>query len=183
MLNPLGPRVLVEVLPMPEVSEGGLLLPGAADQRPRRGRVLALGDVDRVEERAGRTISEGDVVVFGRYAGVEAGAFDGVEQLLLSAEELLAIEVSSETLVMEFADLDGSDWLHACQVTDLDVSDGVVRGHVASEVHVASEIAEAGYVQLRWLDGQGAVVAFRGKVDAVRLFSGPGDRFAAFSVD
>lgn len=92
-LRPLGDGVLVRVSRAGEVSKGGTVIPEAAQKRPRRGEVLAVGP--GVWERDGamsyRRESDarvGQVVLFGDFAGVEVG--DGL--LLLRESDLLAVE-------------------------------------------------------------------------------------------
>ena len=69
---PLGDRVLVKRTDEEETSEGGIVLPGSAAEKPSQGEVLAVGPgktLDNGEVQA-VAVKAGDVVVFGQYAGL-----------------------------------------------------------------------------------------------------------------
>jgi chaperonin GroES len=80
--QPLGNRVLVE---RDKVEEkiGDLYLPENSQAAATSGKVVSTGwDV--------QTLSDGDRVLFGKYAGTEIKV-NGVEQLILKEEEVLGI--------------------------------------------------------------------------------------------
>ena len=89
---PLGDKVVVKRLKAEEKTAGGIVLPDSARQRPAEGRVLSVGDGRLLPSgrHAPHQVSEGDRVLFGRYAGVEI-KFDGAELLIMSEDEILAI--------------------------------------------------------------------------------------------
>jgi chaperonin GroES len=91
-LVPLGDKVVVKRLEAEERTAGGILLPDAAKEKPRQGRVLSVGDGRLLPDgsRAGHQVSEGDRVVFDRYAGSEI-VINGEEVLVLSEAEILAV--------------------------------------------------------------------------------------------
>ena|SRR5947209_20313281 len=77
-VRPLDDRVVVEPLEAEEKTPGGILLPDTAKQKPQRGRVLAVGP-GKMSEKGDRTpvsVSKGDEVLYGRYAGndIEVGS-------------------------------------------------------------------------------------------------------------
>ena len=77
-LRPLDDRLVVEPLEAEERTSGGILLPDTAKQKPQRGRVLAVGP-GKMSEKGDRTpvsVSKGDEVLYGRYAGndIEVGS-------------------------------------------------------------------------------------------------------------
>ena len=76
--KPLGERVLVERVEEETTTATGIIIPDNAKEKPSRGKVLAIGP--EVEE-----IREGDIVVFGKYAGTD---------LVLNDNEYLVLEVS-----------------------------------------------------------------------------------------
>jgi chaperonin GroES len=89
---PLGANVVVKRLPADEVTAGGIVLPDAAQEKPRQGRVLSIGD-GRMLPNGARTkhqVSEGDRVLFGSYAGAEVEV-NGEEFLIMDENEILAI--------------------------------------------------------------------------------------------
>jgi len=89
---PLGEKVVVKRLEAEEVTAGGILLPDAAKEKPKQGRVLSVGDGQLLPNgtRAKHSVSEGDRVLFSSYAGTEVEV-DGEELLIMSGDEILAI--------------------------------------------------------------------------------------------
>ncbi len=89
--QPSGDRVLVRVDERQEKSNGGIILPDVAKQKPQRGEVLAVGPGRYSEEGhlLPMSVNIGDVVLFGRYAGDTIQELD--EDLLFVREsEILA---------------------------------------------------------------------------------------------
>src|SRR2546428_13822340 len=72
-LQPLGDRLIVEVLDEEELTVSGIVLPDTAREKPQRGRVLAVGPGGRDED--GKYIeidvAEGDEIVFSKYGGAQ----------------------------------------------------------------------------------------------------------------
>lgn len=101
-IEPLGDRVLVEVLPLAEFSAGGVALPESSRERSQRGLVLGVGP-GRFTEQGARIpvgIEQGDVVVFSKYGGTELpdAGVQSVEQkqlLILRESDVLGIERDS----------------------------------------------------------------------------------------
>ena len=89
---PLGANVVIKRLPADEQTAGGIVLPEGAQEKPRQGRVLSVGDGQLLPDgsRAPHQVSEGDRVLFGSYAGAEV-VVDNDELLILSENEILAI--------------------------------------------------------------------------------------------
>lgn len=89
---PLGDNVVVKRLPADEVTAGGIVLPDAAQEKPRQGRVLSIGDGRMLADgsRARHQVREGDRVLFGSYAGAEVEV-NGEAFLIMSEEQILAI--------------------------------------------------------------------------------------------
>lgn len=92
MLQPLGARVLVKRLEAEEKSSGGIILPEAAQEKPREGKVVAVGpgELDDSGEPMGMSVKEGDVVIYASYGGTEI-KIDGEEYLLINEDDLLAV--------------------------------------------------------------------------------------------
>jgi chaperonin GroES len=90
-LQPLGDRLIVEVLEEEEITVGGIVLPDTAREKPQRGRVLAVGPGARDEDgkRIEMEVLEGDEVIFSKYGGTEIklGADD---VLILREPDVLA---------------------------------------------------------------------------------------------
>jgi chaperonin GroES len=96
-LQPLGDRLIVEVLEGEEQTVSGIVLPDTAQEKPQRGRVLAIGPGNR-SEQSGELIpldvAEGDEVIFSKYGGTEVKV--GADELLILREsDVLAKVVST----------------------------------------------------------------------------------------
>ena len=91
-LKPLGNRVVVEPIEQEEITAGGIVLPETAKEKPQKGTVLSVGPGDRNEkgDRIPLDVSEGDTVLFAKYAGTEI-KLDGKKLLILRESDLLAI--------------------------------------------------------------------------------------------
>ena len=91
-VRPLGDRVLIKRLEAEEKTAGGIVLPDAAKEKPKQGRVIAVGDVKQLDsgEKVACQVKKGDVVLFGSFAGTEV-TVEGEEYLLMSEDEILAI--------------------------------------------------------------------------------------------
>jgi chaperonin GroES len=91
-LVPLGSNVIVKRLPAEQKTAGGIVLPDSAQEKLGEGRVLSVGDgrmsADGV--RVPHQVSEGDRVLFDRYAGTEV-AIDNGKLLIMNEDEILAI--------------------------------------------------------------------------------------------
>jgi chaperonin GroES len=94
-LQPLGDRLIVEVLDEEETTISGIVLPDTAKEKPQRGRVLAVGPGPRDEdgEYIKMDVEEGDEIIFSKYGGTEIKI--GVDEVLILREtDVLAKVVS-----------------------------------------------------------------------------------------
>jgi chaperonin GroES len=92
-LRPLGDRVVVKAEEdLEQRTPSGLVIPDTAKEKPQIGEVLAVGPgaLDDDGDRMPMDVSVGDKVLYSKYAGTEV-KLDGVEYLVLSARDLLAI--------------------------------------------------------------------------------------------
>jgi chaperonin GroES len=90
---PLNDQIVIRPLEAEERTAGGIVLPDSAREKPQQGRVLAVGDGRRVEgstERAHPQVTEGDRILFARYAGSTVEV-NGEELLILSERDILAV--------------------------------------------------------------------------------------------
>jgi chaperonin GroES len=85
-LQPLGDRLIVEVLEEEETTTSGIVLPDTAKEKPQRGRVLAVGPGGRDEdgEYIKMDVAEGDEVIFSKYGGTEIRV--GTDDVLILRE-------------------------------------------------------------------------------------------------
>ena len=91
--RPLGDRVLVKRTDEEQTSEGGIVLPGSAAEKPSQGKVLAVGPGKSLEngETQAVAVKEGDLVVFGQYAGSNTVKVDGDELVVLNEQDILGV--------------------------------------------------------------------------------------------
>jgi chaperonin GroES len=96
-LQPLGDRLIVEVLEEEEITVGGIVLPDTAREKPQRGRVLAVGPGARDEDgkRIEMEVVEGDEVIFSKYGGTEIKL--GVDDVLILREPDVLAKVTPRT--------------------------------------------------------------------------------------
>ena len=91
--RPLADRVLVRRTDEEQTTEGGIVLPGSAAEKPSQGEVVAVGagkPLDNGEVQA-VSVSEGDLVVFGQYAGSNTVKIDGDELVILNEQDILGV--------------------------------------------------------------------------------------------
>jgi chaperonin GroES len=73
-IKPLEDRVVVKPGEAEERTASGLVIPDTAKEKPQQGEVVAVGDT----------------VVYSKYGGTEV-TYEGVDYLILSARDLLAV--------------------------------------------------------------------------------------------
>src|SRR5438552_5243567 len=95
-LQPLGDRLIVEVLDEEELTVSGIVLPDTAREKPQRGRVLAVGPGARDEDGKyiEMDVAEGDEIVFSKYGGTEI-KLGTDEVLILRESDVLAKVVNT----------------------------------------------------------------------------------------
>jgi chaperonin GroES len=99
-LQPLGDRVIVEVLDEEDVTASGIVLPDTAKEKPQRGKVLSVGPGPRDEdgEYIKMDVDEGDEVIFSKYGGTEIKI--GIDEVLILREsDILAKVVGDRAAV------------------------------------------------------------------------------------
>ena len=95
-LQPLGDRLIVEVLEEEETTASGIVLPDTAKEKPQRGRVLAVGPGPRDEDGnyIKMELSDGDEIIFSKYGGTEV-KLGSDEILILRESDVLAKVVTT----------------------------------------------------------------------------------------
>lgn len=86
-IKPLADRVLIEPTAAEEVTLGGIIIPDSAKEKPLKGKVLATGTGTKDEEMV---LKEGDVVLYGKYAGTEIEV-EGKKYLMMRQSDVLAV--------------------------------------------------------------------------------------------
>ena len=91
-LKPLGDKIIVKRLEAKEKTKGGIVLPDSAKEKPKRGKVIAVGEGKTLEsgEKKKPDVKKGDEVLFTSYGGTEI-TVDGKELLIMSQDDILAI--------------------------------------------------------------------------------------------
>src|SRR5438094_10360795 len=95
-LQPLGDRLIVEVLEEEETTTSGIVLPDTAKEKPQRGKVLAVGPGSRNDsgELVPMEVAEGDEIIFSKYGGTEV-KLGSDDVLILRESDVLAKVTSS----------------------------------------------------------------------------------------
>ena len=85
-LQPLGDRLIVEVLEEEEQTISGIVLPDTAKEKPQRGRVLAVGPGARDEDgkHIPMDVAEDDEIIVSKYGGTEIKV--GTDEVLILRE-------------------------------------------------------------------------------------------------
>ena len=91
MIRPLEDRVVIEPMEAEEKTQGGIVLPDTAKEKPMKGKIIAVGDGKMLEsgKRAELLVKKGDKVLYGKYAGTEI-TIDGKEYLVMRESDILA---------------------------------------------------------------------------------------------
>ena len=94
-LQPLGDRLIVEVLEEEETTISGIVLPDTAKEKPQRGKVLAVGPGSRNDkgELIPIEVAPGDEIVFSKYGGTEIKV--GADDLLILRESDVSAKVTT----------------------------------------------------------------------------------------
>lgn len=90
-INPLSDRVIIEAAETAEVSVGGIILPDTAQEKPQRGKVVAVGP-GRITDSGTLvepSVNVGDEVLYGKYSGTEIN-IDGSNLLIVHENDIMA---------------------------------------------------------------------------------------------
>ena len=86
-IKPLADRVLIEPAAAETKTSSGLYIPDTAKEKPQKGLVVAVGPGTKENPV---TLSVGDTVLYGKYAGTEL-QHDGKDFLIMKENDILAI--------------------------------------------------------------------------------------------
>jgi chaperonin GroES len=86
-MRPINDRVLVKPAEAEELTEGGIIIPDTAKEKPQRGTVVAVGPG---KDDNSMTVKIDDVVLYGKYAGQEV-SHKGEDFLIMKEEDILLI--------------------------------------------------------------------------------------------
>ncbi|MCK6481232.1 MAG: co-chaperone GroES [Planctomycetaceae bacterium] len=91
-VRPLGDKVLIRRLEAQERTKGGIVIPDTAKEKPKEGRVVALGTGRVLDD--GTTVpfqvKTGDRVLFSSYSGTDV-KLEGEDFIIMGEDDVLAI--------------------------------------------------------------------------------------------
>ena len=90
-IEPLGDRVVVVPLEAADKTPGGIILPDNAKEKPRQGRVIAVGsgEVNDAGVLVPPALTPGDEVMYPTHSGSDV-EFDGTEYRIMREADVLA---------------------------------------------------------------------------------------------
>ncbi|PSO57540.1 MAG: co-chaperone GroES [Cyanobacteria bacterium SW_6_48_11] len=90
-VKPLADRVFVKISPSEEKTQGGIVLPDTAQEKPQVGEVVAVGSGKRNDDgsKSEMEVKVGDQVLYSKYAGTDI-KLGGDDYVLLSEKDILA---------------------------------------------------------------------------------------------
>lgn len=90
-IRPLADRVVIKNVEAEETTKSGIILTGAAKEKPQVCEVVAVGPGGLVEgKQVDMTIKVGDKVLISKYAGTEVKV-DGEECVIVRQSDILAV--------------------------------------------------------------------------------------------
>ncbi len=91
-IKPLNDKIIVKRMEADEMTAGGIYLPDTAKEKPKRGKVQAVGNGRLLDsgERGAMQLRENDEVLFTSYAGTEIKV-SGEEYMIMDESDVLAV--------------------------------------------------------------------------------------------
>ena len=90
-LRPLSDRVIIKMVEAEETTKSGIILAGAAKEKPEVAEVLAVGPGGMVDgKEITMTVQVGDKVITSKYSGTQV-KIDGEELTIVRQNDILAI--------------------------------------------------------------------------------------------
>ena len=91
MIKPLMDRVVLKMIEAEETTKSGIVLAGAAKEKPQVAEVVAVGPGGKIDgKEVEMFVKVGEKVVFTKYAGTEV-KFEGENYIIVSEDDILAI--------------------------------------------------------------------------------------------
>ena len=91
MIKPLGNRVLIKMKEGEETTKSGIILTGAAQEKPQIAEVIEVGPGRQIEgELEKMEVKKGDNVIISEYAGTKV-KHEGEEYIIVKQDDILAI--------------------------------------------------------------------------------------------
>ena len=90
-LKPLADRVIIKMVEAEETTKSGIILTGAAKEKPEMAEVVEVGPGGMVDgKEVVMTVKKGDKVITSKYAGTEV-KLDGEEYTIVRQGDILAV--------------------------------------------------------------------------------------------
>ena len=91
-IRPLHDRVIIKRLEEERTTQGGIIIPDTATEKPIKGKVIAVGKGKILENGEVRPldVQVGDNILFGKYSGTEVKV-DGEDLLVMREEDVMAV--------------------------------------------------------------------------------------------
>ena len=90
-IKPLFDKVVIKAIESQETTASGIVLPGAAKEKPQLATVIAVGPGGTVDGKETQMqVKVGDKVLYSKYAGSEF-KIDGEEVVIVRQSDILAI--------------------------------------------------------------------------------------------
>jgi len=91
-IRPLSDRVLVQRTAAEEKTAGGILLPESAKEKPKEGKIVALGTGKLLDDgtRSEFAVKVGDRVLFTAYGGTDV-KFNDTDYLIMHESDILGV--------------------------------------------------------------------------------------------
>lgn len=84
-IKPCGDRLLIEPTELQKKTEGGILIPDTAKEKPIIGKVIEVGTSDEVKQN----FAVGDTVIFAKYGGEDI-SLNNKDYKLIQMSDILA---------------------------------------------------------------------------------------------
>ena len=90
-LKPLADRVILKMVEAEETTKGGIILTGAAKEKPEVAEVLAVGPGGMVDgKEVVMTVKAGDKVIYSKYSGTEVEV-EEEKYVIVKQSDILAV--------------------------------------------------------------------------------------------
>ena len=92
-VRPLGDKIIVKRQEAESQTDSGIYLPESAKDKPKQGKIIALGDGNLNKDTGERmpfTVKKGDEVLFSSYSGTEV-KIEGEDFLIMTEDDILGI--------------------------------------------------------------------------------------------
>lgn len=91
MIKPLGSRVLIKMKEGEETTKSGIILSGAAQEKPQIAEVIEVGPGEVIDGKAETmNVKKGDNIIVSEYAGTKV-KYEGEEYIIVKQNDILAI--------------------------------------------------------------------------------------------